>query len=232
MIRLLLVLSLAAGAYLFFTRGGCGTSGAIACADPALDEGVGVALQASEICPQAGYLCAGRGGAFQLVRWPLDKGMLRVRVGLPDFVDKDTARELRQAAIEGIREWHGHPFPIAIDSGSFTLRISDIVVVWSQGQGGHATVRTDVKGKRLTFNIEGVRISVPPTEALGTALLAQVKAIAMHEMGHALGLMHSDQRGDIMFFEYKAGVTAARASARDFRTVDALYSFPNGAMVQ
>jgi predicted Zn-dependent protease len=69
-------------------------------------------------------------------------------------------------------------------------------------------------------------------DKMGPALLTRVKAVAMHEMGHALGLLHSDSEDDIMFPQYKPGITKARASTRDLRTVDTLYTLPNGAMVQ
>src|SRR5258708_31932717 len=67
----------------------------------------GLTVSAAEVCRTAGYLCADR-GSFQIARWQLDKGKLRVRVRLPEFVDAETARELREAAIEGIMEW-GRP---------------------------------------------------------------------------------------------------------------------------
>jgi hypothetical protein len=44
--------------------------------------------------------------------------------------------------------------------------------------------------------------------------------------------MHSDSQDDIMYPRYERGVTKARVSARDLRTVDALYALPNGATVE
>lgn len=231
--------------YWFLLRGGCGTSGAIACADPMLEQGVGVSLNAAEVCPRAGYLCAER-RTFQVARWPLEKGKLRVRVPLPDFVAGDAGLRFRDAAIEGIKEWDGHPFPIVIDTGKLPFRPWDIGVVWSQGlfnaAAGVARVRAVVDGKRMAFDVDGLAVVVPPISAfmamgmlppdLEASFLSQTRAAAMHEMGHSLGLMHSDSEEDIMFFRMRSDTTGARASPRDLLTVDALYTLPNGAMVQ
>ncbi len=248
--------------YWFVFRPVCGTTGAVACPARELEEGVGVSLARREVCPGAGYLCTGR-GSFQVYRWPLDKGKIRVRMRLPEFVDEKTALQLREAAIEGIMEWDGHPFPIVIDTSKFTVHLWDIGVVWSQGlysdNAGQATGGGSVDGKRIVYNVEGLAIVVPPIaprglsaitrstdpsvlaaqvqamaqgNEMGPALLTQIKAIAMHEMGHTLGLGHSDSPDDIMYPRYERGVTRARASARDLATVDALYALPNGATVE
>ena len=221
--------------YWFFFRPVCGTSGALACPARELEEGVGVSLARREVCPGAGYLCTGR-GAFQVFRWPLDKGRIRVRMRLPEFVGEKAALQLREAAIEGIMEWDGHPFPIVIDTSQFTVHLWDIGVIWSQGlysdNAGQATGGGGVDGKRVVYSVEGLAIVVPPGQEMGSALLTQIKAIAMHEMGHTLGLGHSDSPEDIMYPRYERGVTRARASARDLATVDALYALPNGATVE
>ena len=237
MIKTLIVLVAVGGlaVYWFVFRPVCGTSGAVACPARELEEGVGLSLTRREVCPGAGYLCAGR-GSFQVVRWPLDKGKIRVRMRLPEFVGDKTALQLRDAAIEGIMEWDGHPFPIVIDTRQFTVQLWDIGVVWSQGlysdNAGQATGGGRVDGKRIVYNVEGLAIVVPPGQEMGPALLTQIKAIAMHEMGHTLGLGHSDSQEDIMYPRYERGVTRARASARDLATVDALYALPNGATVE
>ena len=230
---LALIAAIGYGAWWGFARGGCGTKGAIACPDKAADEGLGLILSRAEVCRGSGYLCVDRGAGFQVLRWPLAHGKLKVRVAPPEFVpDPAMARQIREAAIEGIMEWDRRPFPLVIDQSRIAWPFWDINVIWQQGTGGgHARVMAIPDGKGLRFSIDGVAVQVPGM-VTEREMLAMVKATAMHEMGHALGLMHSDVETDIMFPQYKPGVTPKQPSARDFRSVDALYALPNGAMLQ
>jgi hypothetical protein len=118
------------------------------------------------------------------------------------------------------------------------LRFWDIRVVWTQGMSNHAAgqarVGWKIDGKRLNMETDGMAVVLPPKIMMGIddALLEFVKAVAIHEMGHALGLLrHSDSKSDIMYPQILPS-TEASLSERDLQTVEALYRLPNGAMVQ
>lgn len=223
--------------YWFGFRDGCGTKGALACPPPALEEGVGVTLDAREVCIGSGYLCA-QGRNFQVVRWGLDKGRLRIRVPPVEFLDGEAEKQVRAAVVEGIKAWDRKPFPITIDSGNYTLRLWDIRVVWTQGMSNHAAgqarVGWKIDGKRLKMETDGMAVVIPPAVLAGVneQLFEYIKAVTMHEMSHALGVMwHSDSPRDIMYPQMLPS-TRAELSERDLRTVEALYELPNGATVQ
>ena len=96
--------------------GECGTAGAVECPSAELEEGIGVTLEASSVCPTAGYLCYQR-PSFQVMRWPLDKGKLRIHVPRPEFLNGEAWEKVRDAVVEGFKEWDGHPFPLEFDTG-------------------------------------------------------------------------------------------------------------------
>src|SRR5262245_8939657 len=162
-----LIVSVAIGVYWFGFRPACGRSGAVACPEPALEEGVGVTLRARDVCPGAGYLC-NRKPPFQVLRWPLDKGKLRVRIELPDLSRGRDAEEIREAAIEGILQWDRQPFPIVVEKG-ISLRW-DINVNWTQGLQmeavGVANPAWQISGKRVDYSFQGMGIMVPPAGSM------------------------------------------------------------------
>ncbi len=67
-----------------------------------------------------------------------------------------------------------------------------------------------------------------PADVLYQLSLTTVEITAIHEMGHALGLPHSDSTSDVMYPE----LTGARLSRRDVDTVRAIYAIPVGSRLR
>jgi hypothetical protein len=92
---------------------------------------------------------------------------------------------------------------------------------------GRATVRWSSRSGEGALEIVDFLLTTE-TPGGGPVELAQLRLTAAHEMGHVLGLPHSDDPGDVMY-PYN---TATRLTIRDFRTLEALYALPAGARVE
>ncbi len=191
-------------------------------------------LPEREACVNVGYLCADveQQGVTKIHRWPDDTGNLTVRVPLPDFESRAKAAELQRAAIRGIQAWQGHPFGLAIQTGPGGGQAADIEIVWSQTLGerqiGVAQTQWSWKAGKPHFEVLRLRLATrAPSRPARHLTERQVSLVAAHEMGHALGLPHSDSPTDVMY----PTNTATRLSTRDYRTMQAFYDLPNGAEI-
>lgn len=204
---------------------GCGGAGAPGGAPAA----AGPILSAAEACRDTGYLCAALTDTDTVLveHWKGFQGTLVVHVPPPSFEDAGTARRLQNAAAAGILQWNGQPFPIVVDRrGS---RPAQFEVRWKQTLGGTRlgaanTQWSPAMGLRVVSLELSTRRPFSPSRALDPR---QVRLIAAHEMGHALGLPHSDQSRDVMY----PTNTATSLTARDYRTVEALYALENGTRI-
>ncbi|MGW8268173.1 MAG: matrixin family metalloprotease [Longimicrobiales bacterium] len=201
---------------------------------PVAEDPAGEILPAEEACIQAGYLCADvdQSGSDTILRWPNDTPLIRVWVSEPEGLSPQRARALRQAAANGIRVWHEFPFPLDVSTRS-VFEDPDITVEWVRSLGGnrlgHTAMRWSKVGEEIQVEITRFHLATHfPSNPEVELTPDQARLVAAHEMGHALGLPHSDDPRDVMYPQN----TALRRTRRDLETIEALYRLPNGAIIR
>lgn len=185
-------------------------------------------LRAAEACRDVGYLCAQLSDSDRIAvrRWRNLRGPLVVRVPLPPLSDPASARALQRAAAAGIRLWNGQPFPILLDERG--VRPAHVTVQWGLAPGGTQLGLTQTEWSTdRGLRVRSLALATQEPRSGRDLDPQQVRLTAAHEMGHALGLPHSDQARDVMY----PTNTATALSARDYRTLAALYALEDGTTI-
>lgn len=186
-------------------------------------------LDAQTTCGNAGYLCADLATDDRVVirRWKDFSGTIVVHVPPPDFEDGADARRLQEAAARGLRAWNGQPFQILTDLRGD--RNPHFAVRWTRSLGGtQIGVAHTQWSSRTGLTVVAIELATrSPYDPSRVNEARQVQLTAAHEMGHALGLPHSDSERDVMY----PTNTATSMSAQDYRTMEVLYGLEDGTSI-
>jgi len=144
---------------------------------------------------------------------------------------------LRDDAVPGFREifianvawaigrWNGVGLPVWLEQSPDSTG-ADVVVTWVDRLDGNRTGRTELTWQRRGPIVKA-RVTLATHLPDGRPVQPdQMVALALHELGHAIGLGHSPVKSDALYPE----TSATDLTSRDRGTVTLLYSVPPGSL--
>jgi len=144
-------------------------------------------------------------------------------------VESSTVANFRPAMVEAVRtaagRWEEVGVPVRFDLGADSAR-AEVSVRWKVQFDMDRTGQTDLTWDSEGRVVSGV-ITIATFDPKGSALSPDdVRVVALHELGHLLGLDHSSDSTDVMF----ARTRVRDLSSRDIRTAVLLYQLAPGPL--
>jgi hypothetical protein len=160
-----------------------------------------------------------------LRRWPDAPAGRLLRVA----VTRQAVTGFRDAFLANVAwavaRWNAVGLPVGLEQVPDTAG-ADIVVSWVDRLDSNRTGRTVVTWRRHGEIVHAQVTLATHTPDGRLVVPSQMAALALHELGHALGLGHSPLEDDALYPRTSAEVL----TARDRRTAAVLYSLPPGSL--
>lgn len=161
-----------------------------------------------------------------LHRWADDRQNRPLRVAV---LRDDTVPGFRESFVANVAwaigRWNGVGLPVWLEQSPDSAG-ADIVVSWADHLDSNRTGRTDLTWQRRGPIVKVHVILATHLPDGRRVLSTQMVALALHELGHAIGLGHSPVRSDALYPE----TSATDLTPRDRSTALLLYAVPPGSL--